>query len=38
MLQSQITPSGVVVASYRRAGDVKYGSFALEPSAEEVRD
>jgi dihydrofolate reductase len=38
MLRSQITPSGVVVASYgRRAGEVKLGSFALEPSAEEVR-
>jgi dihydrofolate reductase len=37
MLQSQITPSGVVVASYGRAGEIKVGSFALEPSAEEVR-
>jgi dihydrofolate reductase len=33
MLQSQITPSGVVVASYGRAGEVKLGSFALESSS-----
>ena len=38
MLQSRTTPSGVVVASYGRAGEIKFGSFALEPSAEEVRD
>jgi len=34
---SRVSPSGVVVASYARAGDVKIGSFALSPSGEEVR-
>jgi dihydrofolate reductase len=38
MLQSRITPSGVVVASYGRAGEIKMGSFALEPAAEVKRD
>ncbi len=38
MLKHQITPSGVVVASYGRAGAIRFGSFALEPSAQEVRD
>ena len=33
MLQSRITPGGVVVASYGRAGEVKLGSFALESSS-----
>ena len=28
LLKSQVTPSGVVVASYARAGEVKIGSFA----------
>jgi dihydrofolate reductase len=28
LLNSQVSPSGVVVASYARAGDVKAGSFA----------
>jgi dihydrofolate reductase len=28
LLKSQVAPSGVVVASYARAGDVKVGSFA----------
>jgi dihydrofolate reductase len=28
LLESQVTPSGVVFASYRRAGEVKVGSFA----------
>jgi dihydrofolate reductase len=28
ILKSQVSPSGVVVASYARAGDVKIGSFA----------
>jgi dihydrofolate reductase len=34
--KSQVSPSGVVVASYARAGDVKLGSFALTSSGEEV--
>lgn len=34
---SRVSPSGVVVASYARAGDVKIGSFAPSPSGEEVR-
>jgi dihydrofolate reductase len=38
MLESRITPSGVMVASYGRAGDIKFGSFALEQSAQRVRD
>ena len=29
LLKSQVSPSGVVVASYARAGEVKLGSFAL---------
>ncbi len=33
---SRTSPSGVVVASYARAGEVKYGSFAPAPSREEV--
>jgi len=28
LLSSQVSPSGVILASYRRAGDVKRGSFA----------
>ena len=28
LLESRTTPSGVIVASYKRAGDVKTGSFA----------
>jgi dihydrofolate reductase len=27
LLESQVTPSGVIVANYRRAGEVKVGSF-----------
>jgi dihydrofolate reductase len=38
MLESRITPSGVIVASYSRAGDIKFGSFSLEQSARGVRD
>ncbi len=34
--ESRTSPAGVVVASYARAGDVKFGSFALAPSGEEV--
>jgi len=28
LIKSQVSPSGVVVASYTRAGEVKVGSFA----------
>jgi dihydrofolate reductase len=31
LLESEVSPSGVIVATYRRAGEVKTGSFALEP-------
>jgi dihydrofolate reductase len=34
--QSHTSPAGVVAATYARAGDVKYGSFALAPSGEEA--
>jgi dihydrofolate reductase len=34
LLESEISPSGVIVANYRRAGDVKTGSFGLEPPTE----
>jgi dihydrofolate reductase len=34
LLESQIAPSGVIVAAYVRAGEVKTGSFALEVPAE----
>jgi dihydrofolate reductase len=34
LLSSAISPSGVIVASYARAGKVKTGSFALEPPTE----
>jgi len=30
LLASEISPSGVIVASYMRAGEVRTGSFALE--------
>jgi dihydrofolate reductase len=34
---SRVSPNGVVIASYARAGDVKKGSFALEqPTPEEL--
>ena len=37
LLESEISPSGVIVATYARAGDVKTGSFALEePTGAEV--
>ena len=29
LLESQISPSGVILAQYARAGEVKTGSFAL---------
>jgi len=34
LLGSKISPSGVIVATYLRAGEVKTGSFALEPPTE----
>ena len=37
LLQGEISPSGVIVASYERAGEVKTGSFGLEtPSMAEL--
>jgi len=33
-LGSEVSPRGVIVASYVRAGEVKTGSFALEPPTE----
>ena len=34
LLESKVSPSGVIVATYSRAGDVKTGSFALESPTE----
>jgi dihydrofolate reductase len=34
LLESKSSPSGVIVATYMRAGEVKTGSFALGPSTE----
>jgi dihydrofolate reductase len=34
LLETEISPSGVIVANYVRAGEVKTGSFALEPPTE----
>lgn len=34
LLDNKVSPSGVVVATYARAGKVKTGSFALEPPTE----
>ena len=34
LLESRISPSGVIVATYMRSGEVKTGSFALEPPTE----
>jgi dihydrofolate reductase len=34
LLESEISPSGVIVASYARAGEVRTGSFGLEPPTE----
>jgi len=34
LVDSQTASTGVVIANYERAGDVKYGSFALEEPAE----
>ncbi len=34
LVDSKTASTGVVIARYERAGDVKYGSFALEEPAE----
>ena len=34
LLESEISPSGVIIASYERAGEVKTGSFGLETPSE----
>jgi len=34
LLESETSPTGVIIASYARAGEVKTGSFALEPPTE----
>src|SRR5262249_46927991 len=34
LVDSQTSSTGVMIARYQRAGDVKYGSFALEQPAE----
>ena len=34
LLESEVSPSGVIVASYARAGEVRRGSFALEAPTE----
>jgi dihydrofolate reductase len=37
LLECEISPSGVIIANYGRAGEVKTGSFGLEtPSEEEL--
>src|SRR4030095_9193548 len=37
VVSTKVSPSGVVIATYARAGEVKTGSFALEqPTAAEV--
>jgi dihydrofolate reductase len=37
LLEGEISPSGVIIASYERAGEVKTGSFGLEtPSVAEL--
>ena len=34
LLASEVTPTGVIIASYVRAGEVRTGSFAIEPPTE----
>jgi dihydrofolate reductase len=34
LLESEISPSGVIIASYERAGEVKVGSFGFETPSE----
>jgi hypothetical protein len=37
LLEGEISPSGVIIASYERTGEVKVGSFGLEtPSVAEL--
>ncbi len=37
LLECKISPSGVIIASYERSGEVKVGSFGLEtPSVAEL--
>jgi dihydrofolate reductase len=36
LIESKVTPSGVVVANYARGGEIKSGSFALAASGEEA--
>jgi hypothetical protein len=35
---SGTSSTGVVMATYKRAGDIRYGSFALEQPTEEERE
>jgi dihydrofolate reductase len=34
LLESEISPGGVIIASYQRSGEVKTGSFGLETPSE----
>jgi dihydrofolate reductase len=34
LFESEISPNGVIIASYVRAGEIRTGSFALEPPTE----
>jgi len=34
LVESKISPMGVIVANFKRASEVKTGSFALEPPTE----
>jgi dihydrofolate reductase len=38
LADSATSSTGVVMATYRRAGDIRYGSFALEEPTEEERE
>ena len=38
LVESRASPSGVIVATYERAGEVKTGSFALENPTEAELD
>ena len=38
LADSGTSSTGVVMATYKRAGDIRYGSFALEPPTEEERE
>jgi dihydrofolate reductase len=37
LTESRVSPNGVVVTTYARAGEVKLGSFELADSSQEVR-